>query len=98
MKKNNLKKIDIAKEISATKGYPVTYSKKIVDDLIQALIEIIKDNQLYLKNIGVFKIIIKNERIGRNPKTMKNYIISKRYSIKFTPSTNLKKKLNLERL
>ena len=98
MKKNNLKKIDIEKEISKSIGYPVTYSKKIVDDLIQALNDILKVEQLILKNIGVFKIVFKNERIGRNPKTLQSYTIAKRYSIKFTPSTNLKKKVNSDKL
>ena len=98
MKKNNLKKIDISKKISDCTGYPLIYSKKIVDDLLLALSNVIKGNQLNLKNIGVFKIKIKNERFGRNPKTLKSHIISKRYSIKFTPSSNLKKKINLKKL
>ena len=54
----------------------------------------IKTNNLYLKNIGSFKLISKKERVGRNPKTKENFIISSRRSISFKVSKNLINILN----
>ena len=55
----------------------------------------IKNNDLVLKNIGTFKLTKKNERIGRNPKTKEEFLISGRKSIRFIVSKNLSKVLNI---
>ena len=90
----NYKKIDIAKKISNKTGYPLSFTKKIVSHLTESLIDCIKNDSLIIKNIGSFTIIQKKERIGRNPKTNENFIITQRKSISFHPSKNILKKLN----
>tara|TARA_B100001248_G_C27364542_1_gene448248 strand:+ start:846 stop:1139 length:294 start_codon:yes stop_codon:yes gene_type:complete len=90
----NYKKIDIAKKISNKTGYPLSFTKKIVSYLTESLIDCIKNDSLIIKNIGSFTIIQKKERIGRNPKTNENFIITQRKSISFHPSKNILKKLN----
>ena len=50
---------------------------------------IIRESHLNLKNIGSFSLISKKERIGRNPKTKKEYVISERKSVSFKPSKSL---------
>ena len=90
----NYKKIDIAKKISNKTGYPLSFTKKIVSCLTESLIDWIKNDSLIIKNIGSFTIIQKKERIGRNPKTNENFIITQRKSISFHPSKNILKKLN----
>jgi integration host factor subunit alpha len=82
----NLKKKDIVKDLSKKIGFSSNYSKKIIDDLIHIILINIKTGSFNLKDIGTFKIISKKERLGRNPKTKKEYIISKRKSVTFTPS------------
>ena len=47
-----------------------------------------------MKNIGTFKLLLKKERIGRNPKTKKEIIIKQRKSVSFTVSKNLSDLLN----
>ena len=42
------------------------------------MIEIINKDKLNLKNFGSFKILKKKERLGRNPKTKEEFIISAR--------------------
>ena len=44
MKINTLKKIDIAKNLSLKIGFPVSFSKKLIDDLID-----IYKNQIKMK-------------------------------------------------
>ena len=82
----NLKKKDIVKDLSKKIGFSSNYSKKIIDDLIDIILINIKTGNFNLKDIGTFKIISKKERLGRNPKTKEEYIISKRKSVTFTPS------------
>tara|TARA_B100000123_G_scaffold162854_1_gene120640 strand:- start:64 stop:360 length:297 start_codon:yes stop_codon:yes gene_type:complete len=95
MTSNNITKYDFSKNISDKTGFPISLSRKIVDDLFVIFIEMIKNNDLVLKNIGSFKLSKKNERIGRNPKTKEEFLISERKSIRFIVSKNLSKVLNL---
>ena len=95
MSQNNLTKEDICIFLSRKKGYSVLYSKKIINNLIEILIDEIKENSFNLKNIGTFKILNKKERIGRNPRTREIYKIKARKSLAFKPSTNLSGKINI---
>ena len=94
MYKTNLKKIDLAKQLKIKTGFSTNISKKLINDLIEILTEVIKTGYLNLKNIGSFKIINKKERMGRNPKTKEEFIISSRKSISFIPSKKLLQNLN----
>ncbi len=91
----NITKIIFSKNISEKTGFPISFSKKIVDELLIIFTEMIKNSDLVLKNIGTFRLLKKNERIGRSPKTKEEFLISKRKSIKFIVSKNLSKVLNL---
>tara|TARA_B100001248_G_C27262493_1_gene399110 strand:+ start:56 stop:352 length:297 start_codon:yes stop_codon:yes gene_type:complete len=92
--KKNLKKKDIIDSISYKTGFPKNFSSKILDDLLYIINLNINNGDLILKNLGSFKKIEKNERIGRNPKTKKEYKIHARKSIKFTPALKISKRLN----
>ena len=94
MPKNNLKKIDLIKNLVENIGFSEIYSKKIVDDLFEIITLNIKTGKFVFKNVGSFKLIQKKERIGRNPKTKKEFVISKRKSISFKPSKKILNKLN----
>ena len=89
MFEKKIKKIDLSKNLSNETGFSVNYSKKLVNDLIEIISQNIKGGNFNLKNIGTFKLINKNERIGRNPKTKEEFKISARKSISFTPSRNI---------
>ncbi len=93
MSKNFTKK-DIEKFLSKKTGYSNSLSKKIVEDLIEILKKNIITNKLLLKNIGSFKLIDKKSRIGRNPKTQKNYEIKSRKAVIFKSSNTLINKIN----
>ncbi len=93
MLNKNLKKIDIVKDLSNKTGFSKNFSKKLIEEILTALIIIIKSGNLYLKNIGAFKIILKKERIGRNPKTKEEFKISARKSISFKQSSKLSENL-----
>ncbi len=85
----NFNKQDIINHLSYKTGYSINLSKKLINDFIDIIIINIRDGNLNLKNIGSYKLIHKNERIGRNPKTKEEFIISSRKSIRFIPSKKL---------
>ncbi len=93
MTKNFTKK-EISNNLSHETGFPFSLSKKLTENLILILADLIKKGNLNLKNIGTFNLIEKKERIGRNPKTKEEHTISKRKVISFTSSKNLNKFLN----
>ena len=92
----NFTKKDIVSDLNKNTGYSSNFSKKIVNDLIHIIIQNIKIGSLTLKNLGTFKILYKNQRVGRNPKTKDPFIISARKTIKFTSSKKMQKRLNYE--
>ena len=97
MKNNNfsqLTKKSIAYNIQLKTGFPLTYSLEVIDDLIISLKTLIKSQKVNIKNFGNFKIIYKNERMGRNPLTRQNYKISARKSLSFYTSKKLNTDIN----
>ena len=94
MTKENFKKINLTNIISKKTGFSHHLSKKITEDLLNIFKENIKNGNLHLKNFGSFKILYKGERLGRNPKTKKEYIISARKTITFKPSKKIIDHLN----
>ena len=94
MSNNKLIKEDLIKNFSTKIGIPISFSKKIVEDIIEIIVYNIKNGSCIIKDVGSFKLITKNERIGRNPKTKKEFIISSRKAISFTPSKKISKKID----
>ena len=94
MHKGNLKKLNLAKFLIIKTGFSLNLSKKLINDLVYALQRCIKNGNLNLKNLGSFKIIKKKQRIGRNPKTKEEFIISSRKSVSFTASRKITKNLD----
>jgi len=87
-------KKDLIKDITLKTGLSSNVSKKIFNDLVNILILNIKKGSLVLKNVGSFKIVEKKKRIGRNPKTKEEFIISARKTVSFTPSKKIIENLN----
>ena len=69
MENKKIKKEHFAQNLSEFNGFPLSFSKKIIDDLLKSLKLNLRKNSLNLKNLGTFKVIEKKERYGRNPKT-----------------------------
>ena len=87
-------KEDIAKILSIKSGFSIRYSKKLIDDLLDLMIDIINTDKLNLKNFGSFKILYKNARSGRNPKTKEKFIITSRKTLIFKTSKNFLLEIN----
>ena len=94
MFEKNFKKIDLIKNLSLKTGFSLNYSKKLCDDFFDIVIKNISTGKFSLKNVGTFKVVFKKERLGRNPKTNEEFVISSRKSIIFKPSKDILDKLD----
>ena len=95
MNKKNIKKEDFINKIFQEIGFSKTISENIVKDIFDIIIESVDKNEnLKISNFGTFKKRKKNERVGRNPKTKEEKIISSRFVVQFKASNNFKKKIN----
>jgi len=92
--KKNITKKEISKKLSQKTGFPLSLSKKLITNLLNIMSDQVKKDNLVIKNLGSFNLIVKNERIGRNPKTKEEFIINKRKTISFSSSKNLTNYLN----
>ena len=93
--KNNITRDDIAEFINQEFGLTKIDCNHFVNDLIEEIISwLISHKLVKIHNFGTFKIKNKKERIGRNPKTKEDVMISPRNVISFIPSRHILKKLN----
>ncbi len=87
------------KEIINSIYMQIGFSKKISENLLEDVFEIILKNIISQKKVkiskfGTFILRNKKKRIGRNPKTKEEKIISERNVILFKPSKKLKEYIN----
>ena len=84
---NNFTREDIAESLHNDFGLTKKDCVIFVNDIINIIVEGLKTSgYVKIHNFGSFKVIKKKSRIGRNPKTMENVMISERNVIKFKPS------------
>ena len=95
MVKKNFNRKDLSNKIYQNLGFSKNFSSSIVDDFFEIMTsELIRSNKVKISSFGTFKVMNKKERIGRNPKTKIEAIITSRKVVKFKPSIAIKKKLN----
>ena len=95
MKRHNITKNIVLKEIYYNLGIPSVFSEKILNSVIEILIEgLNRDYKVKISRFGTFKVLKKKSRIGRNPKTGQEHQIEARKTVKFYPSFEIKKKIN----
>jgi integration host factor subunit alpha len=90
-------KEDLIIDLSKKTGFSNNFSKKIINDFFSSIVNIIKTNKCIIKNIGTFKLINKKKRLGRNPKTKEEFVISKRKTVSFIASEKIIDFLNKDK-
>lgn len=92
---DNITKITIANKILYETGLPVSIALSFVDNLFQEIMHLVSNEQrLKISNFGSFHINKKKPRIGRNLNTQKEVMIKSRKVVLFSPSNQLKQKVN----
>ena len=92
----NLTKKDLVNLIYMQIGFSKKISENLIDDFFQTIINNLKKEKiLKLSKFGTFTIRKKKSRLGRNPKTKEEKIISERDVVLFKPSKGFKEFVNL---
>ena len=92
---NNYTREDIAESLHSDFGLTKKDCIMFVNDIIDIIIEGLKVNgYVKIHNFGSFKVTRKKSRIGRNPKTMEDVMISDRNVLKFKPSKSIMNYIN----
>ena len=81
--------------IKGVKKYLINENSLSLDETINNSINTSKNKKVKIAKFGTFTIREKKSRIGRNPKTKENKLISERNVVLFRPSKELKKRINL---
>ncbi len=92
----NLTKKDIINSLYMQIGFSKKISELLFDDFFNIILKnLISNKKVKISNFGTFTVRHKKERMGRNPKTKKEYIIKDRNVILFKPSKEFKSFLNI---
>ena len=91
----NLTKKDIVNSIYMQIGYSKKVSETLLEEFFNILLNsLIQKKIVKISKFGTFFLKEKKQRIGRNPKTKKEAVITARNVIKFKASKELKKIIN----
>ena len=91
----NLTKKDLVNLIYMQIGFSKQVSESLIEEFFSLIVyNLRKEKTIKLSKFGTFSIRQKKSRIGRNPRTKEEKIISERDVVLFKPSKELKKLLN----
>ncbi len=91
----NLTKKEIVNSIYMQLGFSKKVCENLLEDFFSIVIEeLIQNKKVKISNFGTFILRFKKSRLGRNPKTLKQSIISERNVILFKPSKEFKNFIN----
>ena len=91
----NLTKKEIVNSIYMQIGFSKKISENLLEDVFQILLKnIIIEKKVKIAKFGTFILRKKKQRVGRNPKTKEKKIISERNVILFKPSKEFKNYIN----
>ena len=76
-------------------GFSKNISENLLEDLLNTIVDNLKINKkLKISKFGTFSVRSKKKRIGRNPLTKENKVISDRNVVLFKPSKEFKDLVN----
>ena len=91
----NLTKKNLVNLIYMQLGFSKQISENLIDDFFQTVIANLENEKiLKISKFGTFSIRKKKSRLGRNPKTKIEKIISERNVVLFKPSKEFKNFVN----
>jgi integration host factor subunit alpha len=95
--RKNLTKKDLINSVYMQIGFSKKISENLLDDILEKLVENLNEKKkIKISNFGTFSLRKKKSRVGRNPKTKEEKIISSRNVVLFKASNDFKKYINNE--
>ena len=93
----NLTKKDLVNMLYMQIGFSKQISENLIEEFFSLIVDSLKkEKKLKISKFGTFTIREKKSRIGRNPKTKKETVISERNVVLFKPSKEFKDFINLK--
>ena len=93
----NLTKKDLVNLVYMQLGFSKQISENLIDDFFKTIVDnLSKEKTLKLSKFGTFSIRQKKSRVGRNPKTKKEAVISQRNVVLFKASKEFKDFVNIK--
>ena len=93
----NLTKKDLVNSVYMQLGFSKHITENLIDDFFQTIVENLSSEKvLKLSKYGTFSIRQKRSRLGRNPKTKEEKIISQRNVVLFKPSKDFRAFINFK--
>jgi integration host factor subunit alpha len=97
MSQTTVTRADIVQSIGEKFAVTPDISSKILEDLLDQMIEnFAADKELKITGFGTFCIYHKRQRVGRNPKTGDEAVITPRRVVAFRASKILKQSMNAD--
>ena len=91
----NLTKKDLVNLVYMQIGFSKQISENLIDEFFSSIILNLKnEKKIKISKFGTFTIRKKKKRIGRNPKTKEEKVISSRDVVLFKPSKEFKEFIN----
>jgi len=98
LSKNTVTRAQLGEAVYQQIGLSRIESVELIESILKFMSESLERGEsLKLSSFGSFSVRKKNERIGRNPKTGEEVLISPRKVIVFRPSQILKSRINKTR-
>ena len=93
----NLTKKDLVNLVYMQIGFSKKISENLIDDFFETIVtNLSQEKVLKLSKFGTFTIRQKKSRVGRNPKTKIEALISQRNVVLFKPSKAFKEYINIK--
>ena len=91
----NLTKKDLVNSVYMQIGFSKQISENLIEEFFSLIVaNLKKEKSVKISKFGTFSIRSKKSRVGRNPKTKENKIISERNVVLFKPSKEFKEFIN----
>ena len=91
----NLTKKELINTIYMQIGFSKRISENLLEDIMDIIIKNLKTNkQVKISKFGTFALRNKKKRIGRNPKTLQAFEIPAQNKVRFSPTAKAKYFLN----
>jgi len=94
----NLTKKDLVNLVYMQIGFSKVISENLIDEFFSSIIQNLKkEKKLKISKFGTFSIRKKRSRIGRNPKTKEEKVITERSVVLFKASKEFKELVNIKK-
>lgn len=92
-KKNTMTKKKLISSISQEKGIHPNDVRNVIQAFLDRMTESLSEGErLEFRDFGVFEVVVRKQKIGRNPKNASvPIVIPARYAVKFTPGKKMRK-------